>query len=184
MSSSRRDHQPALADAQVQNLLQPGHSRAGGTAAAAQLQRPGSADVARPPAYRLVLLVEGRPHHLGLAQVLHRGEGVVDRVPGRLQGDHRRSEDPAGPAGVGAPREPGVAGELLEPVGRRVQPGAEGAEPAGVARDVAVHAVQDERELQQHRAGDQGRRPADGEQRGRAQPDHHRGHRDLVRREP
>ena len=106
-AASDRDHQPALADAQVQHLLQPGHGRAGGTAAAAQLQRPGSRG-RRPPPRRTGSSgwSRGARHDLGLAQVLDRGEGVVDRVPGRLQGDHRRGEHPAGAAGVGAPGEP------------------------------------------------------------------------------
>ena len=97
-----------------------------------QLDRAGRPLVADAPARR------GRPGRpaprartLGLAQVLDRGERVVDAVPGGLQRDHRRRQQPAGASGAGAPGEPGVAGELLEPVRRRVQPGAERAEPRG-----------------------------------------------------
>ena len=52
------------------------------------------------------------------------------------------ASSPPGAARVGAPGEPRVAGELLEPVGRGVQPGTERAEPPGVARHVAVDAVE------------------------------------------
>jgi hypothetical protein len=51
--------------------------------------------------------------------------------------------------------EPGQCGVLLHPVGHGVQPGPERGVGPGGSRDLAIHAVQQQRELQQQRTDEQ-----------------------------
>ena len=84
-----------------------------------------------------------------------------------------------------ADRQAGEREVLLRAVEDRVQPRAELGERARVAGELAVHAVGGERDLQQHRAGDQPPALAGGERRRRrARPISTRDGRDLVGREP
>ena len=85
------------------------------------------------------------------------GEAEVDEVPDHEQ-RQRPERQPPQPF-AGDPRHPrdqaGVHGVLLDAVGRDVQPPAERGERARVARDLAVHAVDDQRGEQQQRAQQQ-----------------------------
>ena len=96
----------------------------------------------------------------------------VGHVPDGLQqdrGDRQRPRvrqpDPFRPGG-----QPGVDRVLLGPVGHRVEPAAERAEPPGVAGQLAVHAVQHEAEVEQDRRRRSSRAGTPARRRARRRP--------------
>ena len=100
-----------------------------------------------------------------------------------LQGQRGAGEQPDVVARLrGADRQAGEDRVLLRAVEDRVQPGAELGERARVARELAVDAVERERELEQERAGDHPPALAGRERRRRHEADGDRERRDAVRR--
>ena len=109
--------------------------------------------------------------------------GEVDAVAHDLERQRGAGEQPDVVAGAGgADRQAGEDEVLLRAVEDGVEPGAELGERARVARELAVDAVEGERELEQDRAGDHPPALAGGEAGRGEQPDEHRERGDAVRR--
>ena len=115
-----------------------------------------------------------------------RAEGEVQQVLDGLQPSAISASVQTSPS-AGDDRADRQAGEdhvFLDPVEGGVQPRPEHAELAGVTRDLAVHAVEHEREVDQDATGDHPGPLSGGEAQRRRHAQGDRDQRDLVGREP